>query len=107
MWSGFPSDQPPTLTQPIGPYPMDGIPLSKPYFKLHNNDNLDNNPSPNRTHPSRIVCLFMFVLHVFLVIFHVCVPLLVDARPRGIEDVREPDEVQKTGTGDTRIKKRI
>jgi hypothetical protein len=67
----------------------------------HNNDNLDNNPSSNRTYPSRIVCLFMFVLHALLVIFHVCVPLLVDTRPRRIEDMREPDGVQMTGIGDT------
>jgi hypothetical protein len=43
----------------------------------------------------------MFVLHALVAIFHVCIPLLVDARLRGIEDMREPNEVQKTGTGDT------
>ena len=40
----------------------------------------------------------MLVLHVLLVIFLVCVPLLVDARPRRIEGMREPDGVQKIGT---------
>ena len=43
----------------------------------------------------------MFVLHALLVIFLVCVLLFVDARPRRIGDVREPDGVQKTGIGDT------
>ena len=45
----------------------------------------------------------MLVLHVLLVIFHVCVILFVNARPCRIEDVREPDRVQKIGTGDTGI----
>ena len=44
----------------------------------------------------------MLVLYALFVIFLVCV-LLVDARPRKIEDVREPDGVQKMGTGDTGI----
>jgi len=69
----------------------------------HNSDNLDNNPSPNRTNPSRIVCLFMLVLHALFVIFHVCILLLGDARLRRIEDMREPDGVQRTGIGDTGI----
>jgi hypothetical protein len=43
----------------------------------------------------------MHVLHVLLVIFLVCVLLFADARPRRIEDVREPVGVQKTETGDT------
>ena len=43
----------------------------------------------------------MLGLHVLLVIFLICVSLFVDARPRRIEDVREPDRVQKIGTGDT------
>ena len=38
-----------------------------------------------------------------LVIFLICVLLFVDARPRRIGDVREPDEVQETGTGDIGI----
>ena len=40
-----------------------------------------------------------------LVIFLICILLFVDARPRRIGDVREPDEVQKTGTGDTGIER--
>ena len=40
----------------------------------------------------------MLVLHALLVILLVCVLLFVDATPHRIEDVREPDEVQKTGT---------
>jgi hypothetical protein len=43
----------------------------------------------------------MLVLHASLVIFLVCVSLFVNARPRRIEDVREPDGVQKIGTVDT------
>jgi hypothetical protein len=46
----------------------------------------------------------MLALHVLLVIFLVCVSLFVEARPRRIEDVREPDGVQKTGTGDIGIR---
>ena len=46
----------------------------------------------------------MLVLHALLVVFLVCVLLFVDARPRRIEDVREPDGVQKTGTEDTGIR---
>ena len=45
----------------------------------------------------------MLVLHALLVMFLVCVFLLVDARSRRIEDVREPDGVQKIGIGDTGI----
>ena len=45
----------------------------------------------------------MLVLHVLLVIFLICVLLFVDARPRRIGDVREPDGVQKTRTGDIGI----
>ena len=40
-----------------------------------------------------------------LVIFLICVLLFVDARPRRIEDVREPDGVQKIGTGETGIER--
>ena len=39
----------------------------------------------------------MLVLHALLVIFLVCVFLFVSVRPRRIEDVREPDGVQKIG----------
>ena len=45
----------------------------------------------------------MLVLHALLVIFLVCVLLFVNARPRRIEDVREPNGVQKIGIGDTGI----
>ena len=45
----------------------------------------------------------MLVLHALLVIFPCLRFLLVDARLRTIEDVREPDGVPKTGTGDTGI----
>ena len=46
----------------------------------------------------------MLILHALLVIFLICVFFFVDARPHRIEDVREPDRVQKTGTGDTGIR---
>ena len=42
------------------------------------------------THPGSLIALL--VLHALLVIFLGCVSLFVDARPRRIEDVREPDE---------------
>ena len=45
----------------------------------------------------------MLVLHALPVIFLVCVLLFVNARPRRIEDVREPNGVQKIGIGDTGI----
>jgi hypothetical protein len=45
----------------------------------------------------------MLVLHALLVIFLVCISLCVDARPRRVEDVRQPDGIQKTGTGDAGI----
>jgi hypothetical protein len=45
----------------------------------------------------------MLVLPALPIIFLVCVLLFVDARPRRIEDVREPNKVQKTRIGDTRI----
>jgi hypothetical protein len=61
-----------------------------------NSDNLDNNPPPDRTNPSRIVCLFMLVLHALLVIFLVCASLFVDARAHRIEDVERTDGVPKT-----------
>ena len=47
----------------------------------------------------------MLVLHALLVIFLVCVLLIVDARPRRIGDVREPDGVWNTGTGDIGIER--
>jgi hypothetical protein len=45
----------------------------------------------------------MLVLHALLVI----VLLFVSARPRRIEDVREPDEAQKTGARDTGIRQEL
>ena len=45
----------------------------------------------------------MLDLHALFVIFLVCVYLFVVARPRRIEDMREPDGVPKTGTGDIGI----
>jgi hypothetical protein len=44
MWSGFPSAQPLPSTKPVGSYPMDRIPLSKP-LGSHNSDNLANYPT--------------------------------------------------------------
>ena len=37
----------------------------------------------------------MFVLHALFVIFLVCILLLIDAKPRRIEDVREPNEARR------------
>ena len=68
-----------------------------------NSDNLDSNPSPHRTNPSWIVdCICLFYMPCLLFFPCLCF-LLIDARPRRIEDVREPDGVQKTGTGETGI----
>ena len=39
--------------------------------------------------------MLIFVLHALFVIFLVCILLLVDARPRRIEDVREPNEARR------------
>ena len=68
----------------------------------HNSDSLDNNPSPNRTNPSRVIYLFMLPLHACLLF-----SLFVNARPCRIEDVRELDGVPKVGAGQKYNRQRI
>jgi hypothetical protein len=56
----------------------------------HNNDNMDNNPSPNRTNPTRIISITLIVHACFICLacyFLVCVSLLANARSRRIEDM--------------------
>ena len=66
----------------------------------HNNDNLDNDPSPNRINPSRIVCC-LCLLYMSCLLFFLFV--LYNARPHRIEDVENLMKSKKTGARGTGI----